>query len=1042
MQEDGFSLGVCVEEGEEGRGPASRRIVRGAALAGGVTLAALLAGWIERRPIVEHFVGRTLSEARVPASYRIVSIGPFEQRLEAVRIGDPVRPDLVAKSVVLTLGYGLGGPYVKAVQADGVRLAARIVDGRLSLGAIDRLLPKPSGNAPAALPDMAVSLHDGRVTLDTPAGRVTGTLEGSGLLSDGFSGSIRLGAPGLKAGGCAIRGASGRLLLETRAGQPHLSGPLDIEGVDCPENALRIGAGRTTLDVRLARTLDRGRGGIALAGFGGGMAAGRFASASGLVTFSGDARELVGTAGLNLDGLGSPAGHAAKGMIGGAFRLAPGAGAISFAGDLALRDAALAPERRRALLAAADMPAGSPVTPIARRAAGAVDRMLASTDVDARIALTLGGRTGNMIEVQRLTATGRRGGFVRVERGGGFGWRAADKAWRLDGRVTTGGGDLPALDILVSQPRAGAALTGEARLTPYRADKAQLAMTPLRFGWTDAGLRISTVMTLDGPVASGRIEGLTLPITGRVDRRGGVAIDEGCVPLGFRSLTMSGVRLDPAHVVLCGTGGALVKRPAGGALRFGAVATHVRLGGHSGASPLSVTAGRVELARTGLAVRGLAVRLGAGEAMARLDAEAITGAFDHGRFEGASAAIAHVPLDLTDLAGTWRIAGGGLDLKGGLSLSDATTPARFAPLSAQDAQLRVADGRIEARAALREPRRGTAIASVSIVHALSTGTGHALIDVPGISFTPKQLQPEALTPLTLGVIANVSGTVAGQGRIDWNGKGVTSGGRFHTEGLDLAAAFGPVSKIAGTIEFSDLLGLATPPGQDVRIAEVNPGVAVSNGIVHYQLLGGQRVAVEDARWPFAGGELVLDPTVLDFDQRAERHLTFRVKGLDAAAFVQQLAFPNISATGTFDGVLPMLFDQSGGRIVGGELVARKGGGSLAYVGELTNAELGMAGKLAFDALKKIRYQALSIGLDGKLDGEIVSRVNFDGVRQDTGDTTMAARLIRNLPFRFNIQIRAPFRGLMGSARAFVDPSILLNNGAPVAIQPAESETMR
>ena len=32
--------------------------------------------------------------------------------------------------------------------------------------------------------------------------------------------------------------------------------------------------------------------------------------------------------------------------------------------------------------------------------------------------------------------------------------------------------------------------------------------------------------------------------------------------------------------------------------------------------------------------------------------------------------------------------------------------------------------------------------------------------------------------------------------------------------------------------------------------------------------------------------------------------------------------------------------------------------------------------------------------------------------------------------------------LMGSARAFVDPSNLLNNGTPAAIQPAESETMR
>ena len=251
-----------------------------------------------------------------------------------------------------------------------------------------------------------------------------------------------------------------------------------------------------------------------------------------------------------------------------------------------------------------------------------------------------------------------------------------------------------------------------------------------------------------------------------------------------------------------------------------------------------------------------------------------------------------------------------------------------------------------------------------------------------------------------------------------------------------------MTRLAGTIDFSDLLGLATPPHQEVTIAEVNPGVAVSNGVAHYQLLGGQRVAVEEARWPFAGGTLTLEPTLLSFAQSAERHLTFRVKGLDAAAFVQQLAFPNMSATGTFDGVLPMIFDQSGGRIEHGELVARPGGGSLAYIGELSNAQLGTAGKLAFDALKAIRYHSLAIGLDGRLDGEIISSVKFDGVRQATGDQALAARLIRDLPFRFNIQIRAPFRSLLGSARAFADPSILLQNGVPEAVQPHDSETMR
>jgi len=156
----------------------------------------------------------------------------------------------------------------------------------------------------------------------------------------------------------------------------------------------------------------------------------------------------------------------------------------------------------------------------------------------------------------------------------------------------------------------------------------------------------------------------------------------------------------------------------------------------------------------------------------------------------------------------------------------------------------------------------TDVAKIRLDHDLSQGIGQALIDVPGITFAPKGLQPERLTPVTLGVVANVSGTVSGKGRIDWGAQGVTSSGSFGTERLDLAAAFGPVTGLKGQINFTDLLGLVSAPHQEATVAEINPGVAVTNGVVHYQLTGQSRVRVEDAMWPFAGGTLRLDPSEL------------------------------------------------------------------------------------------------------------------------------------------------------------------------------------
>jgi hypothetical protein len=129
------------------------------------------------------------------------------------------------------------------------------------------------------------------------------------------------------------------------------------------------------------------------------------------------------------------------------------------------------------------------------------------------------------------------------------------------------------------------------------------------------------------------------------------------------------------------------------------------------------------------------------------------------------------------------------------------------------------------------------------------------------------------------------------------------------------------------------------------------------------------------------------------------------------------------------------------------------GGTLAYVGEVSNADLGMFGKLAFDALKSLRYKCLTILMDGHIDGEVVTQVAFNGVNQAPvgADHMGLGRQFTGLPFIFNIRIEAPFRGLLNTAQSFVDPSLLirshLGNGyQPVienrlAVQPAASETM-
>ena len=91
-------------------------------------------------------------------------------------------------------------------------------------------------------------------------------------------------------------------------------------------------------------------------------------------------------------------------------------------------------------------------------------------------------------------------------------------------------------------------------------------------------------------------------------------------------------------------------------------------------------------------------------------------------------------------------------------------------------------------------------------------------------------------------------------------------------------------------------------------------------------------------------------------------------------------------------------------------------------------------------------------MDGALDGEVVTQIAFNGVNRGELSTVPKAfaRQFMGLPFIFNVRIEAPFRGLINTARSFVDPSLLIRSQlgdqfAPVienrlAVQPRESET--
>lgn len=1001
-----------------------------------LSIIALAVLWLARKPIADSAIRDALASKDVPARYDIKSIGTRWQRIENLSLGDPRNPDLTADWVEVRLSGGLTGVTATAVRAGGVRVKGRLVDGRVSLGVVDRLLPKSDGKTPFAFPNLDVDLTDARMRLDTPYGPIGARLDGKGNLQGGFAGKLAAAAPLLGRDGCTATNATAYVDIALTGGGPKLTGPVRAAAAHC--GGVDLKAPAVALDAVLNPAFDRARGTAIVQMQAMARGDAQLAALRGKLSFAGPVRALRGTADLSAES-GRYAAHRLAGMtFDGGFSTADGVrGDGTIRVDRLISDPALI----RRVAQSAQSAKGSPVAPLMPQLVRAVRRAGEGLAVAADLKFA-----GGTAQVTRLVATGRdRLMILRAE--GGEGVRFGAGGFLADTRLQLSGGGFPGVDATL-QRRSDGRTQGLARIAPVSAPGSRLTLQPIRFAALPSGaMRFETSVLLDGPLGTGRITGLRAPLFVDIAANGDVAVNRNCAPVAMRALAVSGFALGPTTAKLCPVEGGSMLALRNGRVQGGVRVETLRLAGRIGGTPLLLIArsASYSLGTSGLRASAVTARLGTGNRISTLNIGTLTGrTASSGTFADLSGKLANVPLLVSKGRGSWSYANGELALSGGLTVADELVPARFNPLASDDVILKLANGRIAATATLREPAKRIEVVRVTISHNLGAGTGAAALDVPGIKFG-KTLQPEELTTLTLGVIANVEGSVSGRGDISWTPDGVTSTGRFKTNDMNLAAAFGPVTGLKGDIVFNDLLALATPPGQSVTIVSINPGTLVTNGTVTYQLLPGQRIAVERGTWPFAGGTLTLDPTILDMGRASDRRLTFRVDALDAAKFIQTLEFENLAATGTFDGVLPMIFDVNGGRIEDGRLVARTGGGTLAYVGEVSNAQMNIYGKLAFDALKSMRFQNLTIDLDGALDGEIVSKVNFSGRNEAplTPPKNVIARQFIGLPFKFNVTIKAPFRSLLNTARTFQDPTSLLQRTLPDAtrkpVQPAESE---
>ena len=996
----------------------------------------LIAGvWIARRPIASEVLQDQFEQRGVRATYQLDRVGLRTQQVSNLVIGDPDNPDLVARYAQIQLRWTLTGSVgVYRIVARGVRLKGKVVDGRVVWGDVSKMLPPPS-DKPFALPNIVLDIADSSIGLETPFGNLGFALAGRGNLTGGFRGRLAAISPGLDLGRCRLEAMRAFTEVRVVARRPQIDGPFLARRFACPTSNIALDEPRFDLDSSFSESFTSFDGTArvttqrVIAGANG------LAAMTGNVRFTGTPKAAYGR--LDVAARRSRLGpiFAERTRIDGRYLIGASAGTLTLLADYSAEDASLAPSVLAGVtepLSAADK---TPIGPIATAMSNAIRRSASAFDASGSIRM-VNFPGGGAARIESAEVRADSGARVRVSGGDGVTYYWPEARLRVDGLIEMAGGGLPEGRVLLRQPRSGAAMSGVARFAPYRAGASRLALDPIRFqASADGATNFETVALLDGPFPDGRVQALRLPLNGRLGPAGAFSVGRTCLVASWRYFRMREIQFGPARMPVCPIGPAIVSQPAGGDLRVAARLSNPSVDGRLGDSPLRLEADSAQIIGKQFSAADLGLRLGKSETPFMFDADRLQGTFSgsgiSGTFGGARSTIGNVPLLISEADGRWIYYNQDLTVNGAMNLSDRSETPRFYTLRSNDFQVKLSGDDIRAGGTLVHPDSGTRVTDVSIRHALSSGAGQAILDVPGIQFG-QALQPEELTRLTEGVIALVQGTLSGRGEINWNGDGeVTSTGEFTTAGMDFAAPFGPVTGLNGTIRFTDLLNLETAPGQTASIASINPGILVENGTIRYQLLPGQLVKIERGEWPFMGGRLILRETILNFSRPSAKRLTFEVVGFDAKMFVDSFGFEGLEITGTFDGVLPMIFDEEGGRIVGGRLDSRLPGGEFAYTG--TKPDAGLAVGLAFDLLSNIRYRQMIIPLDGDLAGEFATRFTINDISL-SNKGGFAAGIVRNafrkVPLVVNLSIRGPFRALIAMAKGFKDPSEVIEPVLP------------
>lgn len=319
--------------------------------------------------------------------------------------------------------------------------------------------------------------------------------------------------------------------------------------------------------------------------------------------------------------------------------------------------------------------------------------------------------------------------------------------------------------------------------------------------------------------------------------------------------------------------------------------------------------------------------------------------------------------------------------------------------------------------------KGAALGRGEGLHNVKTGDGEAVFD-SGILTLSRFLRAEALIPALTGVVSETTGETEGRARVSWTPRALQSSATMSFSDVTFRGPGVAVTRtegVDGKLVLSNLAPLTTASEQTISIRKIDmDALKLENGVVTFAFPGDETMRVVKAEFPWFNGTIgAYDSVIALSGGKAE--VVLQIDNVDLGGL---LSYPNVeglSGKGVIEGVLPISFEGGRARIVNGVLSA-KGGGVIRYQNKAAEPAFNSneQAQLAYEILREVKFDNLSVVIDGPLDGTLDFKILFDG-RGDIPVTTRGGKTSVLSPIIFRLTMNVPLLKLLQGAKVVTNP---------------------